>query len=137
MRCAELYFVRGAITPGEMDLLGRFLFCDPVVETVELEGETPAGRSRRIEVAFRPGVTDPVAEGILRAARELGVTGIEAAATGRSLDIGGTGCRTTTFAWSRRDCSPMRSYSVGRSVRSDPRSPNRRPPKSCPSPSTP
>jgi phosphoribosylformylglycinamidine synthase len=40
-----------------------------------------------VEVALRPGVTDPVAEEALRAARELGIEGIEAISTGESFDI--------------------------------------------------
>jgi phosphoribosylformylglycinamidine synthase len=45
--------------------------------------------SRRIEVALRPGVTDPVADEALRAARELGITGIESISTGFAYEIEG------------------------------------------------
>lgn len=48
----------------------------------------PSG-SRRIDVALRPGVTDPVADEALRAARELGVSGIESISTGFAYDIEG------------------------------------------------
>ncbi len=98
---AAIYFVHGTIAPKELSLLGRFLFCDSVVETCDWSfadatagvstGEpssAPAG-SRRIEVALRPGVTDPVADEALRAARELGITGIESISTGYAFDVEG------------------------------------------------
>ncbi len=99
---AELYFVRGMIAPEELKLLGRVLFCDPVSQSWEcrLCGTDPgSGRDkdpgsgdsateiRILETAFRPGVTDPVAVEIVRAARELGVTGMEAAATGTRYEF--------------------------------------------------
>jgi len=110
VRRAAIYFVRGTIAPGELSLLGRSLFCDPLVEdctwsecahpgsqrtlgyTETTVGKQPAGSGtgvRRIEVALRPGVTDPVAEEALRAARELGVSGIVAVSTGEAFDIDG------------------------------------------------
>ena len=98
VRRSCLYFVRGVFSPGELDLLGRFLFCDTVVETVSWEAcgdpaREPGGKSpelaNRIEVALRPGVTDSVAEEIMRAAREIGITGIEAVSTGEVFDVEG------------------------------------------------
>jgi len=83
--------VHGTIAPKELSLLGRFLFCDPVVEACSWSPTgipSPAG-SRRIEVALRPGVTDPVADETLRAARELGIAGIESISTGFAFDVEG------------------------------------------------
>jgi phosphoribosylformylglycinamidine synthase len=102
-----LYFVRATIAPRELDLLGRFLFSDPLVEDCQWqiceahEGDSSAQGPaqgwpeaealgmQRIEVALRPGVTDPVAEEALRAARELGIEGVDAVGTGESFDIEG------------------------------------------------
>ncbi len=36
-----------------------------------------------LEIALRPGVTDPVAEQLVRAAHELGLNGVQRAATGQ------------------------------------------------------
>ena len=107
-----LYFVDGELTPEELELLGRFLFADPVEESfawreVELgqsaealveaattsarARECPGGRaaeratspsSRVVEICRKPGVTDAVANEIVRAARELGIAGLRRAATG-------------------------------------------------------
>ncbi len=42
-----------------------------------------------IEVALRPGVTDPAAEQIVRAARMIGITNINAASTGLRFFVKG------------------------------------------------
>lgn len=91
---SEIYFVRGNIAPGELDLLGRFLFSDPVTQTFGVEpslGSSRAEGGNVVEVTYHPGVTDPVADEILRSARELGVTGIDAATTGQRYEIACSG----------------------------------------------
>lgn len=86
---SEIYFVRGNIAPGELELLGRFLFSDPVTQEFRVEtcpiGLNPEGNI--VEIAYHPGVTDPVADEILRSAREMGIPGIDAASTGQRYEI--------------------------------------------------
>lgn len=86
---SEIYFVRGNIAPGECELLGRFLFSDPVAQEFRVERcpAAPEPDADVVEVTYHPGVTDPVADEILRSARELGVGGIEAASTGQRYEI--------------------------------------------------
>lgn len=86
---SEIYFVRGNIAPGECELLGRFLFSDPITQEylVELCPVAPDPDVDAVEIAYHPGVTDPVADEILRSARELGVRGIEATSTGQRYEI--------------------------------------------------
>lgn len=90
---SEIYFVRGNIAPGELELLGRFLFSDPVTQSFRIETcPTTAGPEENIvEVTYHPGVTDPVADEILRSVRELGVLGIDAASTGQRYEISCSG----------------------------------------------
>lgn len=89
IRRSEIYFVRGNIAPGELELLGRFLFSDPVTQTFGIEASPFSGCSddHVIEVTYHPGVTDPVADEILRSVRELGILGIDAASTGQRYEI--------------------------------------------------
>ena len=126
LRRSCLYFVRGACAPEELDLLGRFLFCDTVVETFAWEacgGPTPGpadsslGQANRIEVALRPGVTDPVAEEIVRAAREIGIAGIEAVSTGEIFEVEGDdlGRRDLELLASRLLANPViHRFAIGR-----------------------
>ncbi len=86
---SEIYFVSGNIAPGELELLGRFLFSDPVTQSCRVETcpLSPPSEGNIIEIAYHPGVTDPVADEILRSARELGIAGIEAASTGQRYEV--------------------------------------------------
>lgn len=86
---SEIYFVRGNITPEELGFLGRFLLSDPVTQTFEIHTlpESPKVKGSMVEVTYHPGVTDPVADEILRSGKELGIKGIEAASTGLRYEI--------------------------------------------------
>ena len=90
-RDIALYFVEGDLTPEELCLLGRFLLSDPVEETFvwrevsrnALHGSTSSPDSVWIvEICRKPGVTDTVANELVRAAREMGILGLNRAATG-------------------------------------------------------
>ncbi|MCS7062008.1 MAG: phosphoribosylformylglycinamidine synthase I [Anaerolineae bacterium] len=102
--CQEirLYFFSGTLSVRETQRLAELLLADPVTETWEVTetdqaGAAPAWSSyiqsaapdHVIEVAPLPGVTDPPAESVLRAAQVLGIAGVERAATGASYLLWG------------------------------------------------
>jgi phosphoribosylformylglycinamidine synthase II len=98
--CHDLYFLRGQLSAEQVQQLANQLLHDPVTQSVETTllntpetaskiTETPLTSTRIIEVALRPGVTDPVAEQILRAAHIMGITTIDAASTGLRFIIKG------------------------------------------------
>ncbi len=92
MICQDLYFIEGQLSPEEAERLALELLSDPVTQTVEtsiLSAEPAPTAFNRVEVAFRPGVTDPVAHEIVRAARELGFAGVQRAATGMRFLVEG------------------------------------------------
>jgi phosphoribosylformylglycinamidine synthase II len=85
LECHELYFIEGDLSASDLDRLAAQLLTDPVAQTACWR-EQPAHPHlpvATIEVALRPGVTDTVAEQIQRCARELGIAGVEGAATGQ------------------------------------------------------
>ncbi len=89
---SDLYFIEGALTAHDQDRLVSLLLSDPVAEKAEWRRfDHPAHASRSaqhiIEVAYRPGVTDPVAEQIVRGAHQLGVKAVARAATGLRFDV--------------------------------------------------
>jgi phosphoribosylformylglycinamidine synthase subunit PurSL len=95
IQCQDLYFIEGQLSPKECKQLALSLLTDPVTQTSEWI-QLPASRAAmdpavvNIEVALRAGVTDPVADEIVRAAHELGIPGVERASTGyRYLVYGG------------------------------------------------
>lgn len=96
LHASELYFVEGTLTATEQMRLEAELLSDPVAQSAEWRnGKTqiPKTKAKNIEVALRPGVTDPVAEQIVRAAHELGIPGVKRAATGQSYAVRGKNLR--------------------------------------------
>lgn len=93
--CQDIYFLEGQLSPEECRQLALELLTDPVTQTAdwyEFPGAVPypstAPRTnlepanQLVEVTLRPGVTDPVAAQLARAAHELGFDGVHRAATG-------------------------------------------------------
>ena len=87
----DLYFIEGQLSQELSQQLALNLLSDPVTQSAswtELSSHpTPlfhlADDSVILEVALRPGVTDPVAEQVVRAAHELNLNGVQRAATGQ------------------------------------------------------
>src|ERR1051326_4807971 len=84
----DLYFIESQLSQEELQQLALKLLTDPVTQTVTWnEINAPHSPSEPdsviLEVALRPGVTDPVAHEIIRAAHELGFDQVHRAATGQ------------------------------------------------------
>jgi phosphoribosylformylglycinamidine synthase len=87
----DLYFLEGRLSESEKELLRARLLTDPVTQTGAWRAaplKIPKG-AQVVEVALRPGVTDPVAEEIVRCAHMLGVKSVERAATGQRFLVYG------------------------------------------------
>lgn len=88
----DLYFIEGQLTQKELQELALKLFTDPVTQSaswIELPAPltSPQTDSVFVEVSLRPGVTDPVAEQIVRASHELNFKGVQRAATGQRFNL--------------------------------------------------
>lgn len=94
----DLYFVRGILTSAERQRLASELLADPVTQTYVWRNGTPASDKQVIEVALRPGVTDPVAHEIVRAAHALGIGSVREAATGQRYTLTGNTNQPLTTA---------------------------------------
>ncbi|HTX91432.1 MAG TPA: phosphoribosylformylglycinamidine synthase subunit PurL [Anaerolineales bacterium] len=85
--CRDLSFIEGQLSQAECRRLALELLTDPLAQSVDW-AELPAPEAApeadtvMLEVALRPGVTDPVADEIVRAAGELGIAGVRRASTG-------------------------------------------------------
>ena len=87
IECQDLYFIEGQLREDELQRLALELLTDPVMQTATFDSlpANPANLAPftvMVEVALRPGVTDPVAGQIVRAAHQLGFNGVFRAATG-------------------------------------------------------
>lgn len=82
LACQELYFIEGELSEEAKQRLVTELFSDTVVQKGTWLAK-PNADCQTIEIALRPGVTDPVAEQIIHSAKLLGISGITRAATGQ------------------------------------------------------
>lgn len=97
--CEDLYFIEGRLQHDQVETLASRLLSDPITQKVEctrLDGPVmneplPEDGWRVVEVALRPGVTDPVAEQIVRAAHQMGIDGVLRASTGLRFLVRGSG----------------------------------------------
>ncbi len=118
IECQDLYFVEGQLSQDELQRLALTLLTDPVTQSVEA-AEIPQPTSRLpgsviVEVAYRPGVTDPVAGEIVRAAHELGFKGVQRAATGfRYIIEGGNNVAGHRLAQRLLANAVIQRYTVG------------------------
>ena len=91
----DLYFLRGALSPEEVERIAQELLADPVCQRPQWRrlgaGEPPPPPDGRwvVEVMLHPGVADPVAERLVEGAARIGIRGLEAAATGTRYELWG------------------------------------------------
>ncbi len=106
LQITDLYFLEGALTPAGLQRIAATLLSDPVTDqwriisgnrVVSLNPPSPPaerGPGGEVEVTYRPGVTDPVANELTRAIARLGITGLTGAATGIRYEFTGTATLT-------------------------------------------
>jgi phosphoribosylformylglycinamidine synthase len=94
----DLYFLEGPLTPEDIRTLAESLICDPVTDHYTCTAlptarpENPSGRAALkgiVEVTLRPGVTDNAAGELLRAAHRIGISTLNAVATGQCYIFSG------------------------------------------------
>jgi len=94
IECQDLFFIEGQLSQDDLQQLALILLTDQVTQTATWD-ELPASSevtepgTVMVEVALRPGVTDPVAHEIVRAAHELGFNRVHRAATGLRFIVEG------------------------------------------------
>ncbi len=89
---ARVYYLQGDLSSDALSRIER-LISDPVTELCAAEplsgGEKPPA-AITVEVAYRPGVRDPVEDSLKKGAADLGVTGIQAVRTAKEYIFSGT-----------------------------------------------
>lgn len=85
----RLFFLEGDCSQEDVARIASELLADPVTETFTIGDAAVLTGDHRIEATFLPGVTDPAAESLVRAAHLLGFTGITKAASGQHYTLSG------------------------------------------------
>ncbi len=92
-RVSDVYLLEGELDGSEVERIGRELLADPVVEDFSWgEGLIPhieGSDAHVVEVAYNPGVTDPVEESIGKAIRDLGIAAVKSIKTARKYSLWG------------------------------------------------
>jgi len=91
VRVSDVYLLEGKLTPQELETICSQLLADPIVEAYAT-GETPLiapQDARAIEVAYNPGVMDPVEESVSKGIRDLGITSLESVRTAKRYYLWG------------------------------------------------
>ena len=92
VRVVDIYWLDAGLTPENLELICRSLLADPVTQEYRYEPgfsvEGEAGTNYHIiEVAYNAGVTDPIEDTIIKAVRDLGVSGVRAVKTARQCGV--------------------------------------------------
>ncbi|MBI2836447.1 MAG: phosphoribosylformylglycinamidine synthase subunit PurL [Chloroflexi bacterium] len=92
-RVVDIYWLDAELDSSALAMIGSMLLADPVTQEFRVDpDEAVRGRTREnhiIEVAYNPGVTDPVEETVLKAIRDLGVDGVRGVKTSRRYLVEG------------------------------------------------
>jgi phosphoribosylformylglycinamidine synthase II len=83
VRVSDIYLLEGKLNEVELEKICRELLTDPVVEEFSYQ-ETPyPDDAHLIEVAYNPGVMDPVEESVKKGIVDLGIASVEAVRTAK------------------------------------------------------
>jgi phosphoribosylformylglycinamidine synthase subunit PurSL len=100
IKVSDIYFIEGSLSEADQQTLAYTLLADPIIQEAHCRRINPVEGDLTtktldacfsVEVAYHPGVTDPVAEQIVRAAHILGIDTVQRAATGKQFSIRGRG----------------------------------------------
>ncbi len=92
VRVSDVYLLEGKLTPKELELICSQLLADSIVERYAI-GESPLiapQEARAVEVAYNPGVMDPVEESVSKGIRDLGVKSLKSVKTAKRYYLWGT-----------------------------------------------
>jgi phosphoribosylformylglycinamidine synthase II len=89
VKFVNIYLLEGEISESELETICRELLTDPIVEEyTHREAPVPAG-ARLVEVAYNPGVMDPVEESVRKGITDLGIDSVEAVRTAKKYLLWG------------------------------------------------
>ncbi|MFC1703300.1 phosphoribosylformylglycinamidine synthase subunit PurL [Candidatus Omnitrophota bacterium] len=96
VRFAQLYFITGKISQEQITVIARELLVDSITQTFRVTNSKTFRKNlsnkknaRIVEVAYNPGVMDPVEESTLKGIRDLGIHTAEGVRTSRLYHIDG------------------------------------------------
>ncbi len=89
VRVVNVYLLDGDIFDAELETICRELLTDPIVEEYSSEEKAAPAGARLVEVAYNPGVMDPVEESVRKGITDLGVDSVTAVRTAQKYLLWG------------------------------------------------
>ncbi len=92
IRVVDVYWLDGKLKPDELNLIAKGLLADPITQEYNLGQDSSSqadGSNYIIEVAYNPGVADPVEGTVLKAIGDLGIEAIKAVKTTKKYLVQG------------------------------------------------
>jgi phosphoribosylformylglycinamidine synthase subunit PurSL len=81
VKVSNIYLFEGTLNDKQLDTISRELLADPIVEEYATEDSPSPEGAAKIEVAYNPGVMDPVEDSVKRGIRDLGINTVTAVRT--------------------------------------------------------
>lgn len=88
VKALQLYIIKGDVTGVEIESICKNLLTDNVTEYYSLHSK-PDSDAWIVDVLYKPGVTDPVSDSVLKGIRDLGILGVSSVRTGKRYIIKG------------------------------------------------
>jgi phosphoribosylformylglycinamidine synthase II len=89
VRVSDVYLLEGDLSQKELEAICKLLLADPVVEQYSI-GEPPSSQdAHAVEVAYNPGVMDPVEESVSKGIGDLGITTVTSVKTAKRYYLSG------------------------------------------------
>jgi len=90
-RVSDIYIITGNLTRNYVDKICRELLSDPLVQDYSIGESTKSAQKngRILEVAYNPGVLDPVEDSVMKGIRDLGIEGVRSVKTARRYFLRG------------------------------------------------
>jgi phosphoribosylformylglycinamidine synthase subunit PurSL len=92
-RVVDVYWLNTNLAPEKLELICSEVLSDKITQDYHhgtaAAGDSPDNDYRIIEVAYNPGVTDPVRDSVMKAIRDIGIPNVHAVATARRYLIKG------------------------------------------------
>ena len=89
VRVSSIYLLEGKLDEKELLAVCRELLTDPIVEEYSSDDSPAPEGARLVEVAYNPGVMDPVEDSVKKGIRDLGITTVTAVRTAKKYLLWG------------------------------------------------
>lgn len=94
---SAVYRLEGNLGAADVEKIAKELLCDAVVENFEVDGKPSSKTAMFADVWYKAGVTDTVADSLMKAIGDLRIPGVEKASSGVRYEFSAKGAAKGSF----------------------------------------